>query len=202
MKLGGSLLDLPDLAVRLEGWLTNQPPMLNLCIAGGGKPVQEIKDRSGSVDSSESHWECIRLMDKHSLSLSQISRTGSFLESPHSLPSLTISPLTTVYFLGIETWLRETMTFLPESWDVTSDSIAAVLARFLDASELTLLKSALPPTQTTLTQLMDLEFVDRYFKEAITSAETEQLSNIGRVKFVNLRDKNYAEHCLLCPSAH
>mgnify|MGYP001199514941 CR=1 FL=1 len=62
MKLGGSLLDLPDLAARLEDWLTNQPPMLNLCIAGGGEPVQEIKDRSGSVDSSNSHWECIRLI--------------------------------------------------------------------------------------------------------------------------------------------
>ena len=111
-------------------------------------------------------------------------------------------PPATVYFLGIESWLRETMTCLPESWDVTSDSIAVVLARFFGASELTLLKSALPPTQTTLTQLMDLEFVDRYFKEAITSAVTEQLSNIGRVKFVNLRDENYAEHCLSCHSAH
>ncbi len=202
MKLGGSLLDLPDLAARLEDWLTNQPPMLNLCIAGGGEPVQEIKDRSGSVDSSNSHWECIRLMDRHSLSLSQISRAWSFLDSPDSLSSLPHSPPATVYFLGIESWLRETMTCLPESWDVTSDSIAVVLARFFGASELTLLKSALPPTQTTLTQLMDLEFVDRYFKEAITSAVTEQLSNIGRVKFVNLRDENYAEHCLSCPSAH
>ncbi len=94
------------------------------------------------------------------------------------------------------------MTCLPESWDVTSDSIAAVLARFLDATELTLLKSALPPTQTTLTQLMDLEFVDRYFEEAITTTETEQLSSIGRIKFVNLRDKNYAEHYLSPPSDH
>jgi 5-(aminomethyl)-3-furanmethanol phosphate kinase len=196
IKLGGSLLELPDLTARLRDWLPRQSQMLNLCVVGGGRPVQRIKDNSRSVDSSATHWECIRRMDRHAISLSQTSQDWRFIESLNSLPFV---PSTTLNFFKTEQWLRKTITCLPETWDVTSDSIAAVLARFLDAHELILLKSTLPPIETKLTQLMDIEFVDRHFKTAVTSTASDQLTSVNRIKFVNFRDENFAEQILRWP---
>lgn len=193
IKLGGSLLELTDLTARIRDWLPRQMPMLNLCIVGGGRPVQKIKDNACSVDSSATHWESIRQMDRHTIELSQVSQDWAFFDSIKSIP---LVPSATLNFFKTEDWLRNSITCLPESWEVTSDSIAAILARFLAAHELILLKSTLPPIETKLTQLMDMEFVDRYFETAISSADSNQLRTIHRIKFVNFRDDNFAEQNL------
>jgi hypothetical protein len=81
---------------------------------------------------------------------------------------------------------------------VTSDSIAVVLARFVDAKELILLKSALPPVKKDLEQLMEIDFVDRYFKTAATIANNpDQLSPCGRVDCVNFRNNNFPQQQLI-----
>lgn len=167
--------------------------MLNLCIVGGGRPVQKLKDNACSVDSSATHWESIRQMDRHTIELSQVSPDWAFFDSIKSIP---LVPSATLNFFKTEDWLRNSITCLPESWEVTSDSIAAILARFLAAHELILLKSTLPPIETKLTQLMDMEFVDRYFETAISSADSYQLRTVHRIKFVNFRDDNFAEQNL------
>jgi hypothetical protein len=69
--------------------------------------------------------------------------------------------------------------FLPRSWQVTSDSIAARVAAALGAPHLTLLKSAPPPASSVL-MLEELGYVDPHF--AIASA------SIPNVSFVNLRN--------------
>jgi len=190
IKLGGSLLTLPDLTARLERWLPRQPPMFNLCIVGGGQPVQKIRDLDCSVDSSESHWSAVQQMDMHARSLSQRSSNWIFFDSlnPHSFISTAA-----INFFGVENWLRFEISCLPESWDVTSDSIAVVLARFLNAEELILLKSTLPESDRTLTQLMDEGYIDRHFETALTSSSDDQLSTIEHVKFVNFRDNDLKE---------
>lgn len=190
IKLGGSLLTLPDLTSRLERWLTRQPPMFNLCIVGGGQPVQNIRDLGCSADSSESHWSAVQQMDVHARSLSQRSPNWIYFDSLNSYSF--ISP-TTINFFGVENWLRNEIHCLPESWDVTSDSIAVILARFLNAEELILLKSTIPQSDRTLIQLIDEGYVDRHFKTALTSSDDHQLSTIEHVKFVNFRDKELME---------
>ncbi|MDG1512422.1 MAG: hypothetical protein P8R31_12045 [Mariniblastus sp.] len=199
IKIGGSLLELPELTCRLEDWLTQQPPMLNFCIVGGGQPVQKIKDFARTIDSSKSHWAAIQQMDRHAISLSQTSQHWSFFDSPDSLQE---SLATTLNFIGMEAWLRNTIVCLPESWDVTSDSIAVVLARYLNSKELTLLKSTLPPRDKSLTQLIDMGFVDRYFETALTSAEDSQLSPLEQLKIVNFRDEKFAEQSLRRPCSN
>jgi 5-(aminomethyl)-3-furanmethanol phosphate kinase len=75
-------------------------------------------------------------------------------------------------------------TSLPHTWDVTSDSIAAVGACALGADELVLLKSCdVPnhPSQEPSPQALAVAgYVDRYFPTAIGSFA-------GRVRMVNLR---------------
>ena len=43
IKLGGSLLTLPDLRTRFEEWLKAQPLALNLLICGGGELVEAVR---------------------------------------------------------------------------------------------------------------------------------------------------------------
>ena len=186
-------MELTDLTARIRDWLPRQMPMLNLCIVGGGRSVKKIKDNACSLDSSATHWESIRQMDRHAIELSQVSPAWAFFDSIKSIPRV---PSATLNFFKTEDWLRNSITCLPESWEVTSDSIAAILARFLAAHELILLKSTLPPIETQLKQLMDMEFVDRYFETAITSGDSNQLHTVHRIKFVNFRDDNFAEQNL------
>ncbi len=167
--------------------------MLNFCIVGGGQPVQKIKNDACTIDSAKSHWSAIQQMDRHAISLSQTSQHWSFFDSPDSLHE---SFATALNFIEMESWLRDTIVCLPESWDVTSDSIAVVLARYLNAKELTLLKSTLPPRDKSLTQLIDMGFVDRYFETALTSDENIQLSPLEQLKIVNFRDEKFAEQSL------
>ncbi|OHB75220.1 MAG: hypothetical protein A2W31_18695 [Planctomycetes bacterium RBG_16_64_10] len=54
-------------------------------------------------------------------------------------------------------------TCLPESWAVTSDSIAARLAIAVPADELVLLKSALPAPGARIPQLVRDGYVDPFF---------------------------------------
>lgn len=74
---------------------------------------------------------------------------------------------------------------LPHSWDVTSDSIAARLAVFLQADELVLLKSSVPMHSITLPDAADTGYVDRYFPLAA--------AGLRRIRCVNLRDDGFGE---------
>ena len=66
----------------------------------------------------------------------------------------------------------------PRSWDVTSDSIAAQLARRLGAVELVLLKSGLPPRGSDVRDATAAGYVDAHFPQA---------SRAVRVRCVDLR---------------
>jgi hypothetical protein len=43
VKLGGSLLDLPHLAPRLQSWLGGEPDKLTLLLVGGGEFVEAMR---------------------------------------------------------------------------------------------------------------------------------------------------------------
>ena len=83
---------------------------------------------------------------------------------------------------------------LPESWEVTSDSIAAHLAEKLSADELVLLKSMLPERAAAPRELAAAEIVDEFFPRA---AERFWAAVNGRVRLVNLRDAQLAEMTLV-----
>ena len=44
VKIGGSLLDLPDLSTRLSSWLNRQAPMPTVWIVGGGMAVDALRE--------------------------------------------------------------------------------------------------------------------------------------------------------------
>lgn len=177
VKVGGSLLPLPDLAKRLLAWLDQQTPATNVLLVGGGKAVDQIRSKSvtRNLDERVVHWKCIDIM---STTASELSKQMPDIRVQTHIP---FPPNRTVIFScaavlkSIEPLLPGTR--LPESWDVTSDSIAARLAICLDADELVLLKSADPPTGD-LQELSDLGYIDKFFPKLAAELPPWRMVNL------------------------
>jgi aspartokinase-like uncharacterized kinase len=123
VKIGGSLLeDLPDIAPVFRA---SQLPLL--IIPGGGIFADAV--RMINADDDSAHWMAIAAMEQY-----------GWLISSHGIPVTAhreIPTKTTVFLPYVS--LRETDP-LPHSWDITSDSIAAWVAKTLGL-DLLLLKS-------------------------------------------------------------
>lgn len=176
VKLGGSLLDLPDLVERLTAWMDRQAAAESVLVVGGGALVEEIRrlDRIHRTQQDISHWLCIRAMAIQASFIAQMMPRVELCESVDVLRTAArVNRL-----LIVDPWrfmrdeLRLSPTPLPESWDVTSDSIAARLAHLIAADELVLLKSTLPKVRSiaTVDALMNSGYIDPYFARALVSA--------------------------------
>ncbi len=185
VKLGGSLLDLPDLVPRLRAWLAAQRACPTILVVGGGALVDAIRDtaQAHGLSDAAAHWQCIQAMRVQAETMRKAlpeARLLVGLDTAGRIEQASSAPL----------WILEPWHFmrevdrqgghapLPESWDATSDSIAARVADLSGAGELVLLKSAPPPAET-LAELAAVGYVDRFFPQAARGA--------ARVRFVNLR---------------
>ena len=196
IKLGGSLLELEDVQQRFYAWLQQQLPARNLIVTGGGQAVEAIReiDAIHHLPAQFTHWLCVDLMcvtatlASELLDIVQLISTdielSEFLARPFEIPTIACIQPTAYYTPSIA---QQRNCSLPETWDCTSDSISAWLARSLAADQLVLLKSmeadfasktALSPSE--LRDLADAGAVDRVFPQA-----SQDLSN---VRIVNLRN--------------
>jgi aspartokinase-like uncharacterized kinase len=182
VKVGGSLLDWPPLPQALATWLREQPLGWNVLLAGGGELANVIRraDATFQLGEEASHWLCIELMGSTARLLAAILDQPTVIA--HSLAELRerfpIGPAGQVMF-DPRSFLSED-DVLPQTWSVTSDSIAARLADAIAADELVLLKSADPPAGASLTELAANGMVDAFFPQAAAALT-------GRVRIVNLR---------------
>lgn len=186
VKVGGSLLDLPGLEVRLQSWLDGQPAAHHVLVVGGGKLVDTVRrwNTQFPLDEETAHWICVDLMSVNSRLLQSRMPGLSLTDDVLMLKSrLEISGAT---FFDASSWLREYEPHLPgqtlpASWGVTSDTITGRLAVGLQASELVLLKSRLPDGNTGLSipELVATGMVDSAF-----GAFVEELP---KVRVVNMR---------------
>ena len=188
VKVGGSLLDWVELADRLQGWLSAQPPAHHVLIAGGGQLVEQIRQHHAlrPLDDATAHWMCVDLMSVTARILHSWLPNAPVAEDDRLLCQRLGEQACTIF--SPASWLRNAEPQLPgqklpANWDVTSDAIAARLAIALQADELVLLKSALPPVKKELQQLADGGYVDRQL--AVLCNELPAL------QIVNLRDPAY-----------
>lgn len=183
VKFGGSTLSASDHAGLLSKWLGAQQPAQSIVVVGGGDEIRRIARRQQEEHFSddEAHWECIDVMRDNTRRLHR--------KLPQWLSLATIAELPPPDGQG-QTYLLDPRSFmeddakqrspLPESWDVSSDSIAARVAERFNADELVLLKSTLPRDVRRLGKYVDLFFA--------TAAK-----RLKSVRFVNLRDEAFAE---------
>lgn len=168
VKVGGSLFDWPELPLALDTWLSQQPPAIDILIAGGGSPVDTIRQasRQSSLDDETAHWLAIDAMSNNSLLLANLLPDLEFISTYYKLKStIEIDSSQRIVFDAKEFLSHHENNLpgcvLPHNWNVTSDSIAARLAEVLMADELVLLKSADPLAEPTAA-LADNGYVDRY----------------------------------------
>ena len=183
IKIGGSLLDLPDLADRLQGFLGDFSRPYPIAVCGGGRIVDVCRDwdRQHQLGEEPSHW----------LALEALSVTASFLERVVPLFSHVRSPTEfaplwrrrRVPLYDAHAFIRDidetSESPLPRRWRVTTDSIAARMAQHFEAAEVILLKSTSIPEEATLEDAARDGFVDPHFPSAARDVE--------RVVTVNLR---------------
>ena len=196
IKLGGSLLNLPDLEQRIEQWLLLQESLStrtsrwrNIWITGGGANVERLRqlDAAAPTDQSQVHWACIEIMEQNAKSiLARFPNWGSSRDIAETQTS--VEP--NIIFLPMA-WLSTRNPQLPTSWDVTSDSIAATLAEDLNSDELVLLKSTDGPVSQSIQDAASTCFVDTYFQKAAKSLN--KLKPPAKIRFVNFRSNDFLE---------
>ena len=175
IKVGGSLLDWPDLPDRLSVFLKGQRTEVasghRVLLAGGGPAVDLVRrlDRDHHLGGETAHRLAIHAMDLTARCLVAIlpgsvavDRLGELFPvwSSGRIPVLTPSPI----LQDIE---RPGMAPLPRTWDMTSDSIAAWIADHLGAKSLILLKSASLPIGADREMAARLERVTHSFPSSL-----------------------------------
>lgn len=192
VKLGGSLFDLVPLVETLERWLARDPAAAHLFVAGGGAVVDAIEAfaaRHGVTDRA-AHYACIRAMQIQAELLRSLwPRLAAIdhLSAARELPPGSATIYDAWQLVTRDDPLSGGPT-LPESWEVTSDSIAARLAELTQAAELVLLKSRLPEGEWDRDAASAAGYVDRYFAMAA--------KRVPLVRCVDLRSAEFMERRL------
>lgn len=182
-KVGGSLLDRSGLATCLRELAEQRSDSVPLLTVGGGGAADLVRQWQPlhGLSDEQAHWLAIDAVGFNETLLQnllpelRLVRSGSQLAAAgrENAWPLVCAPC----FLR---W-GEAQGFepLPRSWDVTSDSIAAWIARIMGADELILLKSRPLESKTSADSAVFAGLVDRHFpgKAAL----------LPRVSWVNAR---------------
>lgn len=177
VKLGGSLATSP----RLIRWLAAiAEAALDAVVVPGGGPfadqVRELQRRWG-LDDPAAHRLAIGAMELFAAALVAL--------DPRLDPAADAQEISGVLGRGrVAVWMPARMTIgrpeIPESWDVTSDSLAAWLAARLGAKRLLLVKSAEPPAGTVpAAELARAGMVDRAFPGFLARSGVEEAWCVG-----------------------
>lgn len=182
LKIGGSLLDLPDLSSRITTLLAGARENRPLLIAGGGPAADVVRGwhETFSLSEEASHW----------LAIESLSLTANLLAKliPRSRLVFTQLEAETCWqrgeypVLNVAAWVKTTEAAgfaIPHCWDVTSDSLAAWVAASWSA-ELWFLKSVDLPGCLSAKEASIQGLVDRYFPRIV--------HQIKQVRWCNLRN--------------
>jgi aspartokinase-like uncharacterized kinase len=167
VKIGGSLLDLPDLPTRLHTWLGHRRVTGHVLLVGGGALADVLRRQHAIRPLNEvaAHWACIELM----------AINARLVSAELNLPTVKYSDLRSdvhAQFLDVIDFMENVEPImagrkLPAGWLVSSDSIAARMAIVLDADELLLLKSSECPRQfdADLSRLAATGYIDEFLPQ-------------------------------------
>lgn len=185
IKVGGSLLDWPELGDRLAALVARLRGEDSagagkvLLLAGGGAVADFVRemDRIHWLGDARAHWLAIRALDFNAELLASLLPGARMVHRPEELES--IWNLGLIPILAPRRMLEEIDARgpnpLPASWEITSDSIAARIALYLGARRLILVKSALVPEETTREAAARLGLVDPMFPVIARELESVEI---------------------------
>lgn len=170
LKLGGSLLSLPDLFERLGNLIALLGPHSALIITGGGAAADLIRrlDQQMKLSDEKAHRDAIAAMSYNAAQLTRLSGRFKLVSDRDQAAHVWNAGKTAV--LDVDSFLRNeerkgNIQPLPASWDVTSDSIAAWITLRWPAENLIMAKSC-DADERSLTQLVANGMVDPWFAQA------------------------------------
>ncbi len=198
VKFGGSLLDFDQAPACLRRWLAAQPSLATLFLAGGGGIVDEVRrlDRIHAFSTAWCHWLCVELLDQTAQVLAQLLPECELLATADGLEAWLARQTDPAVGGTLNAAIVSPRAFyspatssqlLPENWQITSDSISALLAQRVAAEELVLLKSTgaaelqLSGAQSDLHAWVAAGLVDPVFPEIA--------AHIPRIRCCNLRQQ-------------
>ncbi|MBN1134591.1 MAG: amino acid kinase [Methanosarcinaceae archaeon] len=127
MKIGGSLMDsASDILKKVSEFTETEKNISILIVPGGGVFADTIRSKAAhyGIGDEAAHWMAILAMEQYAYYL--IDKTGAKgIETIECLPS--------GFSILLPYRLLKTTDELPHSWDVTSDTIAAWVAKRLNA---------------------------------------------------------------------
>lgn len=182
MKVGGSLLDWPLLPQRLLESLRLFEGSKVVLVVGGGQAAELVR----AFDQIHALGETLA----HALALESLNLTSRLLAMlvPDSEVVETISDIAAAWSKGnipvfapgvfmnaIDSTLNDP---LPRTWNTTTDSIAARVARTIDADRLVLLKSSSFPEGRTRVEAALAGFVDPHFPAASATFPSVDVINL------------------------
>ncbi len=168
VKIGGSLLGSPE----LERWLEIFAKFSDgniVIVPGGGVFANAVRDaqKLSKISDACAHRLAVLAMDQFGLMLANMNPLIATARTEMEIDERTWQ------HRGI-VWLPSTMVLaddsIPQSWDVTSDSLAAWLAEKLGAQHLVLLKSEKPSEADLSLRMMTADgLVDKAFSDFVLS---------------------------------
>ena len=180
LKLGGSLLTIPDLMDRLETVLSRLRPSPVLIVPGGGAAADVIRDldRKLLLSPEKAHHDAIAAMSHNAALLCRLNKSLRLVRNYEEALQVWSGGHAAV--LDADSFLfsqpdHDTEASLPASWDITSDSIAGWTARLWQADRIILAKSCDAP-ETNLSALCQLGMIDRAFATSVGHVRTEWLN--------------------------
>ena len=184
-KIGGSLLEVANLAERVRWLISQRPETAPLLVVGGGGVADVVRrwDALHNLGDEAAHWLAIRSMTINEALLCDV-----LSECVHvftSADAVTQAKAGRVPVLASETFLRHddnNPDAMPHNWEVTSDSIAARAAVCFAAAELVFAKSVSLPKKRTVANVRSRRLVDAYFHRLA--------EEIPRVGWANLRQQH------------
>jgi len=182
LKVGGSLLDLPELPGVVHRVLAQRPLASPLVVVGGGAAADVVRewDRVHQLGPAASHWLALAAMKLNEALFQQLMPEFRLVRSPRQFEQAQADGRPAL--LCADCFVRWGMSNhypLAESWDVTSDTIAAWTARILKAQELVLVKSVDAPMHLSASEAAENGVVDTAFAPLV--------SGLPVVSWVNAR---------------
>jgi aspartokinase-like uncharacterized kinase len=174
VKLGGSLLDEADLGPRLALRLDACRPRRTLLVVGGGAAADIVRgwQRRHGLDDAAAHWLAVRAMTLNGHFMATVlphGRVVSDLAACSAAWSAGQVPILDVWTL-LQRDEQHGRHALPHSWSITSDTIAARVARQTGADELLLLKAVSWPPDRTLHEAVRAGVVDAWLPRELARA--------------------------------
>lgn len=184
IKLGGSLLETAALPTCLAAIANRSGPIV--IVPGGGPFAEQVRTAQGQwyFDDVAAHRMAILAMQQMALLLHSLMPEFAIVSDVESVRATWQVKPVLIWSPQIEQLDNAN---IAASWDITSDSLAAWLAGFIEADELIIVKSAQVSEQASLQDLQQQGILDTAFPR-FTAQTHYKITVINKDRFLSHHD--------------